>query len=295
MSVRFQGSSSWTRLTGWSAICSMTRRRYASGSKPCSFAVSIRLQMAAARPPPASDPAKVQLRHPRAIGRIARSAAELSMQARPSRRINVRASQRASVQRIAAARVLRPETRRRVASSHAFSSAISRRTRFWATYKPSRRRWVPSAESHTRRLQELLVNQPHHCQIQRRLPERTVVEPGPADRDPFAAERPTAEDVQAPSSAASARAHRPEAFAKIPLHQQLTNLGVRLLNVRLKGPGRFHRGPARLPASCAPPPRHVSNRQPPATRPQSKDRMPHTPIGPPRSSALACAVTCGRS
>ena len=45
--------------------------------------------------PPASDPAKVQLRRPRAIGRMARSAAELSMQARPSRRINVSASQRA--------------------------------------------------------------------------------------------------------------------------------------------------------------------------------------------------------
>ena len=45
-------------------------------------------------PPPASDPAKVQFRLPTAIGRMARSAAELSMQARPSRRIMLNASQR---------------------------------------------------------------------------------------------------------------------------------------------------------------------------------------------------------
>ena len=40
--------------------------------------------MAAARSPPASAPANVQLRRPKVIGRMARSAAELSMQARPA-------------------------------------------------------------------------------------------------------------------------------------------------------------------------------------------------------------------
>jgi len=38
---------------------------------------------------PASDPEEVQLRLPSAIGRIARSAAELSIQAQSSRRISV--------------------------------------------------------------------------------------------------------------------------------------------------------------------------------------------------------------
>src|ERR1700758_1667880 len=46
------------------------------------------------RSPPASEPAKVQLRRPRAMGRMARSAAELSIQTRPSRRTSVSASQR---------------------------------------------------------------------------------------------------------------------------------------------------------------------------------------------------------
>jgi hypothetical protein len=49
---------------------------------------------AAARCPPASESAKVQFRRPRATGRIARSAAELSMQARPSRNTSVKAFQR---------------------------------------------------------------------------------------------------------------------------------------------------------------------------------------------------------
>jgi hypothetical protein len=37
------------------------------------------------RGPPLSDPAKVQFRRPKATGRMARSAAELSMQARRTR------------------------------------------------------------------------------------------------------------------------------------------------------------------------------------------------------------------
>lgn len=50
--------------------------------------------MAAARRPPSSDPAKVQLRRPTAMPRSARSAALLEMHSRPSARKRVSAGQR---------------------------------------------------------------------------------------------------------------------------------------------------------------------------------------------------------
>src|ERR1700691_2430814 len=55
-----------------------------------SFAVSVSEKIAAARSPPASEPACNQFFLPRGIGRMARSAALLSMQARPSRKTQVR-------------------------------------------------------------------------------------------------------------------------------------------------------------------------------------------------------------
>src|SRR3954454_6389014 len=66
-----------------------------------------------------------------------------------------------------------------------------------------------------RRLQELPVNQPHQFQVQRRLPSRLIVEPGPADRDQLALPHDRELGVvRVNHLPPPLDAHRPEALAK---------------------------------------------------------------------------------
>ena len=82
--------------------------------------------MAAARSPPASDPANSQFLRPKASGRIARSTGLLSIAKVPSSMKRVSASQRDSAYRIAPAMSLRPETRCSVAGAQ----VVQHRQRF---------------------------------------------------------------------------------------------------------------------------------------------------------------------
>jgi hypothetical protein len=91
-----QGSSSWMRLAGWLGRRARTSASQARGSMPFSLALSIRVYIAAARRPPSSEPANVQLRLPTAIPRSARSAALFDKQTLPSSRKRVKAGQRFS-------------------------------------------------------------------------------------------------------------------------------------------------------------------------------------------------------
>jgi len=74
-----------------------TSASQARGSTSLSLRVSISVYIAAARRPPASEPAKVQLRRPTAKGRIARSAALFVKHTRPSSRKRVNDAQRLSM------------------------------------------------------------------------------------------------------------------------------------------------------------------------------------------------------
>src|SRR2546421_11519733 len=67
------------------------------GSTPFNLAVSINVNIAAARSPPRSEPANNHARRPRAIPRNARSAALFDRQIRPSSRTRVKAIQRLSM------------------------------------------------------------------------------------------------------------------------------------------------------------------------------------------------------
>src|SRR5271165_3009171 len=56
LDAQFQGSSSPTRLIGWSAMRAMTSASQASGSTSLRRAVSMSVYMIAARRPPSSEP-----------------------------------------------------------------------------------------------------------------------------------------------------------------------------------------------------------------------------------------------
>src|ERR1051325_2564572 len=90
---QLQGSSASIREAGCSGNRASTSASQARGSTLLSLQVSISVYIAAARRPPASDPAKVQLRRPTANGRIARSAALFVAHARPSARKRVNEAQ----------------------------------------------------------------------------------------------------------------------------------------------------------------------------------------------------------
>lgn len=75
------------------------------------------------------------------------------------------------------------------------------------------------------RLQELRINQPHQLQVQRRFALGPVVETRAADRDQLAlAQDRQLRMVGLDHLTSSLKAHRPDAFQKIPLHHELPNL-----------------------------------------------------------------------
>ena len=91
-----QGSSSFSCEAGWSAMRRRTSASQACGSTPLSFAVAIKVYIAAARSAARSEPANNHARRPRAMRRKARSAALLDRQMRPSSRKRIKAGQRLS-------------------------------------------------------------------------------------------------------------------------------------------------------------------------------------------------------
>src|ERR1700681_216046 len=94
VAFQFHGSSSAMRLAGWSGSRASTSASQACGSTLLNLQVSISEYAAAARCPPASEPAKVQFFLPTATQRTARSAALLDRQILPSSRKRVNATLR---------------------------------------------------------------------------------------------------------------------------------------------------------------------------------------------------------
>src|SRR6185437_7117479 len=94
LGVQFHGSNWSSRWAGYVAIRAKTSASQACGSTSFILAVTMRLYMAEARPPPRSDPQNSHDFLPRAMPRRARSAALFDRHTRPSSRNTVKAAQR---------------------------------------------------------------------------------------------------------------------------------------------------------------------------------------------------------